>query len=344
MSNNLFEKAVAFTDIHWGKRSNSEEYNKTALNFVEWFIAEGQAYNADTCIFLGDWHDSRISVQVKTLNYSLMAMEKLSKAFKNFIFIPGNHDIFYRTKRDFNSIEFARNIPNITMINNPTIINNVGLVPWMVGDEWKKVQKFKCKYMFGHFELPSFKMNAMVDMPDHGDGIKKEHLTNIEYVFSGHFHTRQNKGNIWYIGNAFPQNFSDAGDDDRGMMFLEWGGEPKFKTWPDQPIFRVYNLSEILDKPEEAIYKNVNARINVDVQMSYEEAQFLKESFVKTYDADSIKFIQKSQEVEETEWDGKVEFLSVDQIVIDGLSSLDEESIYDKNKLIAIYNDLDIKA
>lgn len=343
MGENLFEKSVSFTDIHFGKRSNSEEYNKKALSFIDWFIDQGTKYNADTCIFLGDWHDSRISVQVKTLNYSLMAIERLSKAFKKFIFIPGNHDIFYRTRRDFNSIEFAKNFDNVTIVNNPTVINNVGLVPWMVGDEWKKVQKFKCKYMFGHFELPSFKMNAMVDMPDHGDGLKANNLTSFEYVFSGHFHKRQNKGNIWYIGNAFPQNFSDAGDDERGMMFLDWGGEPKFKTWENQPIFRVYNLSDILEEPEKFIYKNVNARINVDVQMTYEEAQFLKESFVKSYDADSIKFIQKNHDVEETEWDGKVEFLSVDQIVIDGLSSLDDESIYDKNKLISIYNDLDLK-
>jgi len=343
MSNNLFNKCVAFTDIHWGKQSNSEEYNQKALNFVEWFIEEGNNYGADTCIFLGDWHDSRISVQVKTLNYSLIAMEKLAKAFKNFIFIPGNHDIFHRTRRDYNSIEFARNIKNVTIINHPKVIGNVGLVPWMVGDEWKKVKEFKCHYMFGHFELPHFKMNAMVDMPDHGTGIKKEDLGHCEYVFSGHFHKRQDKNNIWYIGNAFPQNFSDAGDDDRGMMFLEWGGKPKFKSWPDQPVFRIYNLSDILDEPEKAIHANVNARVNIDIHMTYEEAQALKESFVKSYNAESIKFIQKNKEVEETDWEGNVEFLSVDQIVIDGLTNLDDDSIYDKKTLIELYNSLEVK-
>ena len=31
--------------------------------------------------------------------------------------ILGNHDLYYREKRDLNSIEFARDLPNIVMID-----------------------------------------------------------------------------------------------------------------------------------------------------------------------------------------------------------------------------------
>ena len=48
--------------------------------------------------------------------------------------------------------------------------------------------------MFGHFELPSFYMNAMVQMPDHGE-LRAEDFKNQSYVFSGHFHKRQHKEN-----------------------------------------------------------------------------------------------------------------------------------------------------
>lgn len=341
MTKNLFKKAVAFGDIHFGKSSNSEEYNKKAAAFVDWFIEEGKAYGADTCIFLGDWHDSRISVHVKTLNYSLEAMEKLSNAFENFHFIPGNHDIYHRTRRDYNSIEFARNITNINIANEPTTVGNVALVPWLIGDEWKDVRKMKCKYMFGHFELPHFLMNAKVAMPDHG-GLVADDLVGPDMLFSGHFHKRQNQNNIWYIGNAFPQNYSDTDDDERGMMFLEWGKEPEFKAWPDQPIYRQYNLSELLAEPANYIYKNVHARVNVDIDMSYEEAQVLKDGLVSGFDASDIKFIQKTSEVEEAEWEQDVEFMSVDQIVVDGLNSLDNETAFEKKLLIDIYNDLNV--
>lgn len=342
MANQLFEKCVAFTDIHFGKTGNSEDYNKKALAFVDWFIKEGKAWGADTCIFLGDWHDSRISVHVKTMNYSLTAMERLGKAFNQFIFLTGNHDIYHKTRRDFISVEFARNIENLNIINEPIILGDVGLIPWLVGDEWKDIKKYKCKYMFGHFELPRFLMNARVEMPDHG-GIATNDLAGPEYVFTGHFHKRQNQNNIWYIGNAFPQNYTDTGDDDRGMMFFEWDGEPRFKTWPDQPIYRVYNLSEILDGTEKYIHRNVHARINVDIDMTYEEAQYLRESFLEAYQAADIKFIQKHSDVEEIDWSNLTQFLSVDQIVVDGLNNIDDNSVYDKKLLVDMYNDLNVE-
>ena len=40
------------------------------------------------------------------------------------------------------------------MVNEITKIDDVVMVPWLVGNEWKKVGKMKCKYMFGHFEPP----------------------------------------------------------------------------------------------------------------------------------------------------------------------------------------------
>jgi UDP-2,3-diacylglucosamine pyrophosphatase LpxH len=37
---------------------------------------------------------------MQTLQYSLRSLEKLSAAFDRFYFIPGNHDLYYRDKRD----------------------------------------------------------------------------------------------------------------------------------------------------------------------------------------------------------------------------------------------------
>jgi hypothetical protein len=46
---------------------------------------------------------------------------------------------------------------------------DVVIAPWLVGDDHKRIPKMQGQYMFGHFELPHFKMNAMVEMPDHGE-------------------------------------------------------------------------------------------------------------------------------------------------------------------------------
>ena len=124
------------------------------------------------------------------MNATIRDLKKLNDAFEKVYIILGNHDLYYREKRDLNSIEFARDLPNIVMIDEHFLEGNVSIIPWLVGDEHKKLNKIDCKYMFGHFELPYFKMNAMVEMPDHG-GITASDISNPEYVFSGHFHARQ---------------------------------------------------------------------------------------------------------------------------------------------------------
>ena len=185
-------------------------------------------------MFLGDWSHHRSSINMQTLQFSLRALEKLSAAFDRFYFIPGNHDLYYRDRRDIYSIEWARHIPNIHIVNDWFQDGDVIIAPWLVGDDHKKISGMSARYMFGHFELPHFKMNAMVEMPDHGE-VKAEHFGHYDQVFSGHFHLRQRQRNINYIGNAFPHNFADAGDADRGCMILAWGQDPNFIHGPINP-------------------------------------------------------------------------------------------------------------
>src|SRR5210317_1635616 len=223
----LFKKAAVFTDIHFGLKSNSKIHNDDCERFVDWYIEQAKANGCDVGIFTGDWHHNRSALNLTTMDASLRSLEKLGNAFDNFYFFPGNHDLYYKDKREIHSVVFGKHVPGVTVVNEPMVIDDVALIPWLVGEEWKNVVKMKCRYMFGHFELPHFKMNAMVEMPDHGE-LKKEHFGHYDKVFSGHFHLRQVKNNINYIGNAFPHNFSDAGDADRGCMILDWDGEPEY--------------------------------------------------------------------------------------------------------------------
>ena len=153
------------------------------------------------------------------------------------------------------------------------------MCPWLVGDEWKNISKKGGRYIFGHFELPSFFMNAMVQMPDHGE-IQLSDFQNYELGFSGHFHKRQQQKNMIYIGNAFPHNYSDNWDDERGMMILEWGKQPEYYTWTGQPTFRTTKLSELIDRADEIILPKAHLRVSLDIDISYEEASFIKEKFI----------------------------------------------------------------
>ncbi len=289
-------------------------------------------------IFLGDWHHNRNSLNITTMDYSLRALEKLGQAFDQFYFFPGNHDLYYKDKRDIHSVEFGKYIPGVTVVHHPITIDEVTLCPWLIGDEWKSIAKQSGQYVFGHFELPSFYMNAMVQMPDHGE-IQLNHFANYELGFSGHFHKRQQKGNMVYIGNCFPHNYSDNWDNDRGMMILEWGKKPEYHTWPDQPTYRTAKLSELIDRADSIILPKAHLRVSLDIDISYEEANFIKEKFMGDYPIRELTLIPEKKETEITSTIEIQDFESVDQIVTNQLVNIDSDT-YDKKVLLSIYNNL----
>jgi DNA repair exonuclease SbcCD nuclease subunit len=335
---NLFKKVACFTDIHFGLKSNSQVHNQDCEDFVDWYIAKAKEEGCDIGIFMGDWHHNRNSLNITTMDYSIRALEKLGRAFDQFYFFPGNHDLYYKDKRDIHSVEFGKYIPGITIVHHPMTEGNVTLCPWLVGEEWKAIGKKKAKYIFGHFELPHFYMNAMVQMPDHGE-IQLDAFDGYELGFSGHFHKRQSKGNMHYIGNAFPHNYADAWDDERGMMILEWGGQPEYHTWDRQPTFRTVKLSQLIDEADTLIKPKQHLRVTLDIDISYEEASFIKENFMANYDIRELTLITEKKQVEiNTDIDIQA-FESVDQIVSSQLVNIESDT-YNKNTLLAIYNSL----
>ncbi len=334
----LFKKLAAFTDIHFGLKGGSRLHNMDCEEFVTWFCETAKAEGCETAIFLGDWHHNRSTTDVSTMNYTVSNLEQLSNSFEKVYFILGNHDLFYKDKREINSIEFMRLFPNIIPVRERLTEGEVTIMPWLIGDEWRDVPKIQSRYVFGHLELPLFYMNAMVQMPDHGQ-LQGSHFQNQEYVFSGHFHKRQSKGNITYIGNAFPHNYADAGDDDRGMMTLEWGGKPEYKTWPNQPVYRTYKLSQIIDNPTGLLRPKMHCRVTIDLPITFEEANFIKEQFIPEYQLRELMLIPEKIEVESNAVPIDITFESVDTIVMNQINAIESET-YNKSLLLDIYNNL----
>lgn len=336
---NLFKKAAVFSDLHIGLKSNSIIHNEDCWEFIQWMTKKAKDENCETCIFTGDYHNNRSSINVLTLNYSIKCLEHLSQNFDRVFFIPGNHDLFYRERRDVQSADWARYIPNIHIVNDWYTEGDVTIAPWLIGDDHKMIPKLKSKYVFGHFELPHFFMNAMIRMPEHGD-IKRESFSHFDHVFSGHFHKRQTFKNITYIGNAFPHNYADAGDDDRGFMVLSWGKEPVYYAWNEQPTFRILNLSDVLDNPDKMLKPKMHAKLKLDIGISYEEANFIKETFATQYHLRDVTILpSKQNDIIQPQLTSNLEFESVDKIVTKQITEI-ESDFYKPSVLLDIYRNL----
>ena len=335
---NLFKRAAIFTDLHLGYKSNSQQFLTDCENYMDWFINLAKTQECDLVLFLGDFHHNRNNINIATMDVSIRLLERLNTEFPRVMFIPGNHDLYHKDRRTLNSVRYIEKFSNIQLINDQYTEGDVTFVPWLIGEEYKNMRKVRSQYVMGHFELPHFKMNAMVEMPDHGE-LKADDFGNCGTIFTGHFHKRQQKGNVHYIGNAFPHNYADAWDDERGAVILEWGQQPVYHNWTAAPRYRTLTLAQMLDEPETHLDSHTHARVQLDISISYEEASFIRTEMQKLYNVRELSLIPNKNEVLTESAIGEVAFESVDQIVLSQISGLDTQH-YDQKLLMEIYNNL----
>jgi len=220
-------KIAVLTDIHFGVKKNSDIFLKSQMDFfTEQFIPYLEENNIQDILFLGDLFDNRNNINTKVMNdvYELFS-NKLNKF--NIILLIGNHDSYFNTNLDINSLKFFKNFKNVTLIEKMTTLNVQGLdivfVPWITDDEEfkKEIVNYSNDVCMGHFELKGFSFSSSNICLN---GMSDENLSNFKLVFSGHFHTRSVKkvGNneIIYIGTPFQITRADIGED-RGFVILD---------------------------------------------------------------------------------------------------------------------------
>ena len=99
-------------------------------------------------------------------------------------------------------------------------------------------------------------------------------------------------------------------------------------------------LSNVIDDAPNLLAANMHVRVELDIDISYEEANFIKETFVKDYNLREMALINvKSSAVDADLAPGDVTFESVDQIVTDQITNIESE-FYDNKLLLKIYQNL----
>jgi hypothetical protein len=99
-------------------------------------------------------------------------------------------------------------------------------------------------------------------------------------------------------------------------------------------------LSEILENPEGHLLIDSHVRVHLDIDISYEEANFLRETFIPEYKLREMTLIPiKGEGIEQGQSADGLKFESVDQIVIDQINAIESKN-FDKKILLDIYNNL----
>lgn len=141
--------------------------------------------------------------------------------------IVGNHDVYYTTTNEVNSISLLlAEYDNISIYeDNPAELDFNGtkilMCPWITRDNGEKIysaiKKSKAHILCGHFEIRGFEMMKGI-VSDHGMDHRK--LLHFETVLSGHYHHPSKYGNIRYLGAQYEMNWSDYGGR-RGFYILD---------------------------------------------------------------------------------------------------------------------------
>jgi hypothetical protein len=276
-------KIAMFTDIHFGKKNNSIQHNQDCLDFVNWFCDNVKRDGGIShVVFMGDWFENRNAVNVMTLNFADEALRSLNALGLPIYIIIGNHDLYHRENRKVFSTKIFSEFSNVVLVNEPMVIEEqILLCPFLFKDEYPSLAQYNnLKFWLGHFEFRNFVVTGSDRMMEHGPEHKM--FTGPTYIFSGHFHKRQAKDNVVYIGNCFPMDYGDAWDDKRGMCILNTADDDvDFIDWADCPKYRKVKLSDVLNDGSIEYPSKCRVRCIIDTDIGYSEAQSLREELTK---------------------------------------------------------------
>ena len=220
---------IAFLgDLHFGTRANSLEFHDYFARFFDQiFFPYLKEHNIKTVVQFGDLFDAQKSINLQTLYLT-----------KQYFFDPmkyheielhcliGNHCSYFKNSIHINSPTLLlQNYENIFIYQNFTSVNFAGvsfdIVPWICDDNrndiLKKIHSSKNDYCLGHFEIAGGNFDAINVCHE---GMNLSELKKYKQVYSGHFHTSSDYGNVKYLGIPYQKTWIDY-EDTKGFYVFE---------------------------------------------------------------------------------------------------------------------------
>lgn len=184
--------------------------------------------------------------------------------------ILGNHDIYWRNQSNVNAAELllgtlyyaSRNYfhfySTATEVQFDEAHPKMLFVPWIVDSNraatMKLIQETDAKILMGHLELQNFETQQGIKSRE---GLDPSILDKFEVVMSGHFHIRQAKNSIYYVGSFAEFSWSEYGTEHGFHIFDTHTREIEFVKNPFSVFQKVWydDSSEVPLFPDPATIK-----------------------------------------------------------------------------------------
>lgn len=272
-------KIAILNDTHCGVRNSSDIFIKHQRDFYEQiFWPYLKDNNVTQILHLGDYYDGRKFINFKALNDNRECfLEKLREYGVTMDIIPGNHDVFYKNTNELCSLKelMGHYMNEINIIMDPKVMDydgcKIAVLPWINNENYHEsiefVKNCKADFLGAHLELVGFDMMRGVKNT-HGMGT--EMFQKFEQVWSGHFHTKSQQGNIHYLGSQMEFTWADAHD-------------PKYFHIFDTETRELTPVANTLNIFEKVVYNDSKIDYN-SIDISKYKDKFVKVVVVKKED------------------------------------------------------------
>jgi DNA repair exonuclease SbcCD nuclease subunit len=265
-------KIAIINDTHFGARGDSQLFFDHFIKFFEnVFFPYIKENNIDTVIHAGDLMDRRKYVNFNILNQvRTKFIDRLRDEGVELHCILGNHDVYYRNTNMINSIRELFN-SDLKLYEEPTVVNfdglDIALLPWVNKENHDKsidfIKTAPAPILIGHLELQGYDVMRGVK---YDGGMNPKLFERYEQVLTGHFHCRQEHGNIYYMGTQYQITFADLNEQKGFHVFDTDKREIEFIP---NPYKMFHSVS----------YNDENGPIDSD---NYDCSNF-KDSYIKLY-------------------------------------------------------------
>jgi DNA repair exonuclease SbcCD nuclease subunit len=191
--------------------SNIEESSRL-MDFV---IESARNASADVLIIAGDLFHTHAVIRMEVLNFWSKYILEFSKVFKDVHILVGNHDQIGDRQREgqISALDsFIGKHENVNIWAKAGVYNGLGFIPYTSDSQLflsTATELFNngAKRLFCHQTFDGSKYDNGFYAPD---GIDGNLLPPFEEVVSGHIHSTQEIGNVFYPGTPKWDTLSDA--------------------------------------------------------------------------------------------------------------------------------------
>lgn len=262
-------KIAILGDTHFLFKEGSSNFNRYFEKFYSnIFFPYLIKNNITTVIQCGDSFDNRRTAHVQAFaETKKYFFNKFDEYNIKLISIVGNHDSFYKNTIKTNSPSLLlKEYKNIKIIDDPSFHDDLGIdfIPWICDDNRENILDYinnsKNNICVGHFEIENFSMYKGIPAKH---GLDSKIFSKYEYVFSGHYHTRSSKDNIYYVGIPYELTWHDC-NDPKGFHIFDL--ETRKLTFHENPykIFHKILYDTNQDFSEFVKYENSYIKVFVD--------------------------------------------------------------------------------